>query len=199
MSGLEKNSGLRGVIVTPGSVVGVVEEFIAGDNIIERNGLLYSTIVGLLEVDMRDRIASVKPIKKIKKLQPGDFVYALVTQTRGELAMARIIGKELINLLPNNTTGLLHISQIPSKTRSVSIDEFVRVGDILYAKIISRSAPYLLSMRSQNASIVVAICPKCGSFMGRLKENLVCPLCGFTEVRSPITKYLYKLSELKKS
>ncbi len=199
MGASEKNSDVRGVIVTPGSVVGVIEEFLAGDNIIERNGLLYSTVVGLLEINMRERIASAKPIKKIKILSPGEFVYALVTQTRGDLAMTRIIGRELTNLLPNNTTGLLHISQIPTKTRRSGIEELVRVGDVIYAKVISRSPPYFLSMRSQNASIVVSLCPRCGSFMGRLKETLVCPRCGFSETRSLITRYLYKLSELKKS
>lgn len=184
-------------IVLPGDVVGVIEEFYSGENVFERDGSLISTVAGLKTVDMEGRVVSVKPLKDPRRLSPGVFVYALVLYTRVDIAMTRILGTDLVNIYQDTISGILHISQIPSETRLRSVDDVVRPGDIIYAKIVSRTQPYFISMRSQRASIVVSLCPVCGSIMGRLRERLVCPVCGFEEERRPLTSYLYRLSELR--
>ncbi|MEZ0290755.1 MAG: exosome complex RNA-binding protein Csl4 [Sulfolobales archaeon] len=185
-------------LVTPGSVIGVIEEFLPGEFVYERDGYLISSIVGNLSIDMNSRVALIKPFKEIKRLSPGVFVYALVTHTRGEIAMTRILGFDLVEIFKNPLVGVLHVSQIPSDVKTRFIDDLVRVGEIIYAKILSKTQPYFLSMRSQKASIVVGLCPRCGSFLGRAKERLICPRCGYSEIRKPITNYLYRLTELKR-
>jgi len=184
-------------IVSPGDILGVVEEFFAGENVYERNGFLISSVAGIEHVDLRDRIVSVTPFRELRKFVPGAFVYVLVTGTRGDIATARVLGFDLVNIYRNNIFGILHVSHIPSERRLRSVDEMIRVGDILYVKIVSRTQPFFLSLRSPKASITVSLCPRCGSIMGRLKEKLVCPSCGYSEERKPITHYLYKYSELR--
>ncbi|MEM0457917.1 MAG: exosome complex RNA-binding protein Csl4, partial [Sulfolobales archaeon] len=128
---------IRKDLVAPGSVIGVIEEFMPGENIYERDGYLISSIVGSLIIDMKSRIAYVKPSKEIKRITQGSFVYAIVTSTRGEIAMSRILGFSLVNPIRNNLTGILHVSQIPSEIKTRFIEDLIRVGDVIYAKIIS--------------------------------------------------------------
>ncbi len=181
-------------IVLPGTILGVAEEFFPGDNVVESNGYLISTAIGRVRIDAARRVIRVDAFKKLYYPQLGSMVYAIVTSVREDIALLRIIGSRLDNYVSGNQyAGAIHISQSGLGRDIRSLYSVLRFGDIVYAKVISKSNPFILSLKHASAGVVLSFCPRCTNHLAKKKDRLVCTRCGYTESRKVSPKYIYQI------
>jgi exosome complex component CSL4 len=106
-----------------------------------------------------------------------------VISVRDESSLLRIIASDLRKPYKQGYAGILHISQARQDPSERSLLDIIRVGDLVYAKVLSRNNPYILSLRVPRAGVVLTMCPKCVSYMRVKGGKLVCPRCGFEDNR----------------
>jgi len=176
--------------VLPGTLLGVIEEFIPGANVYEIDGKIFSSVIGVPRLDMIKRVAWVEPRSRVQTPTQGSMVYAFVTSVREETAMLRVIAQDLRNPYKHGFGGILHISQARSSPGERNLQEIIRLGDLVYAKVLSKSNPYILSLKAPKAGVVLSLCPKCASYQRLKGGKLVCPRCGFEESRRVSQLYI---------
>ncbi len=182
----------QGDISLPGEELAVIEEFMSGDGTYEINGVVRSAVIGKIFYDMLNRKSNVLPIKKvlINNLKKAKYVIGIVNSTREDLASVSIIGIEE-RKLQSPLSAYLHISQILNK-RLNTINEAVKVGDVIKAKLISFSIPLSLTIKGKDLGVIYAKCSRCGAVLVKQDENnLKCNVCGNIEQRK-IGSYVVK-------
>jgi len=169
--------------VLPGTFLGVIEEYSPGSNVYELDGRLYSSVVGVPKLDVVRRIVWVEPRSRLQVPAPGSMVYAYAFHVRDEAALMRIVAVDLKKPFKHGFAGILHISQARQDPSERSMSDIIRVGDLVYARVLSRNNPYILSLRAPRAGVVLTMCPKCAGYMRARGGRLQCPRCGFEEAR----------------
>lgn len=177
--------------VLPGTLLGVIEEFFPGANAYEIDGKIFSSVVGIPRLDMIRRIVWIEPRSRVQAPSQGSMVYAFVTSVREEIALLRVVAQDLRNPYKQGFGGILHISQARLDPSERSLQDIVRFGDLVYARVLSKSNPYILSLRAPKAGVVLSLCPKCVSYMKPKGGKLVCPRCGFEEGRRISQLYIH--------
>jgi len=161
-------------VVFPGDIVGVAEEFIAGDGLEEKDGVIYAVRPGLLEINMYTRTARVAFHKPINIPKKGDKVLARVLSVEKNLIHVKVFAMESKKgLLPLDLNGYL----VPPPGKRL------RKEDIVRAKVVSSSTPLILEFGEPDLGIVFAICPNCLSELVIRGTRLVCSNCGYAERR----------------
>jgi len=180
-------------IVTPGDIIGVEEEFMPIDGIyIDENSYLRSQYVGVLQIDVYKKYASVKKIN-VKGVMPkqGDIVEGVVTSMSDDLAF---IGIYMVNeqyfKIPVYT-GILHISQVSVEFIN-SLYDAVRLGEVIRAKIINNYYPFQLSIKDPKLGVIASYCSVCGSILYKKNDKLICYRCGNVEKRKISSFYIYR-------
>lgn len=169
--------------VVPGDNVCVVEEFLPGTGVYEDGGFIRSSTVGLVSVDLRSRVVNVKSTKTPYLPSRGEVVYALVTVLHEELAITKIFASELGRRYANHFTGLLHVSQVLDRFVK-NVYEVLAVGDVIKAKILNDSIPYMLTIKEARLGVILAYCSLCGTQLRRQStDSLRCPKCDNVEKR----------------
>jgi len=176
--------------VLPGVFLGVIEEYSPGSNVYELDGRLYSSVVGVPKLDMVRRVVWVEPRSRLQIPVPGSMVYAYVANVRDESAILRIVAIDLRRPFKQGFGGILHISQARQDPGEKSLADIIRMGDLVYAKVLSKNNPYILSLRAPRAGVVLAICPKCAGYMRARGGRLQCSRCGFEEARRISPMYI---------
>lgn len=178
--------------VTPGERVGVEEEALPTSGVyVDKKGNIRSLYVGRAILDVYKKTISVKPfIKRDLTLKQGAVVEGRVMSTSDEIAVIRIYSHENNRV---DAVGLLHISQISSEYVK-DINDYVKPGDIIKAKVINSSVPYLLTTREPSLGVIYAQCSNCGSTLYLHSSGyLTCKTCGNQEKRKVAVGYLYVL------
>jgi len=188
-----KTKFTSGRFVVPGEELCVVEEFTPGDGTYERNGRVYSMRVGLALYDfVSRRVHVVTSLEKCTVIpKAGNIVYGQVVSLKDDIASVKIMEVENTRKFSGIFSGVLHISQV-SKNYIKTIDEAIKVGDIIRAKVVTSWSPYQLTTKHVTLGVVLALCSKCGSPLWKVAEKLVCRKCGNIESRKVSTKYLLK-------
>jgi len=176
--------------VLPGTLLGAIEEYFPGSNVYEIDGKIYSSIIGIPRLDMVRRIVWVEPRTRVQMPSQGSMVYAYVINARDESAFLRIIGSDPRSPIRQSLVGMLHISQARLDPGERSLLDIIRPGDLVYAKILSKSNPYILTLRAPKAGVVLSLCLKCAAFMRYRSGKLSCPRCGFEESRRVSQLYI---------
>ncbi len=186
-------SSLEDAIVAPGERICVIEEFLPGLNSYsDESGYVRSLVFGRVVRDLRNHEVHVVPFSRRAQLKAGSIVYGKVcTVVNDRLAVVRVLALDDNNIvvpLKSPCTGLLHASQM-SDSYVRSVYEFVGIGDIIRARIVSTwGPPYLLSIRSQDLGVISALCPSCMSEMRRRGGKLYCSACNVQVKRKvPLT------------
>lgn len=169
--------------VVPGDLLGVAEEFLPGPGTYEIGYQIRAAAVGRVVRDLLNKVVTVELCKTPVMPYSGAVLLAIITEMREDFARAKI-------LAVNNTTlrypftGVLHVTQVVEKTGEVKqMYDYVRIGDVVRAKALNNSPPYLLTVREAKLGVVLAYCSKCGAQLKLLKDKLKCPQCGSTETR----------------
>jgi len=166
--------------------------FIPGKGTYEQNGTIYSSIIGELKINMRNKIVNVIRLKKDFPIpNVGQLVNARIVKIRRNSALALMTNRIGINY---NCVyeGMIHISQA-SKMYVESITDAFNEGDIVKAKIIHTDRiPYQLSTIGKKLGVILAYCRICGYRMILKGTKVYCPKCKIAENRK-ISSYYGKM------
>ncbi len=192
---MERIKKLENMFTLPGQELAVIEEFIPGEGVYVRNGIIYSARLGHVQLDMKSRRISVAPLKE-KRIPRRGFVFYGVAQfiPREDLVVVRMCYDERMNPLHGEFTGVLHVSQASDKFID-SILKVVKPGDIIKAVVLSDEPPYIISIKQPQYGVVLAFCSVCGAPLARIpgQDHLVCTRCRNREHRKTSTNYLLVL------
>jgi len=169
--------------VVPGDLLGVAEEFLAGPGAYEENYRVRAAVLGYVVKDTLSKVALVRPVKYPSLPAPGSVVVGVVAEVREEYARVRIdaVGDRVLQY---PFTGILHIAQIAERVGSVArLYDYVRLGDVVRAKVLSNRPPYILTIKEPKLGVVLASCSLCGATLRLAGDKLVCPRCGNSERR----------------
>jgi exosome complex component CSL4 len=175
----------------PGDPLGVAEELIPGWGVyVDKDGVLRAAVKGRAVIDRAAKFVYVNPYRKPRFPEPSSEVVGYVTGLRHDLVILDIYG--VVSLTPRprwlyETSGPLSggipIANIADEFIK-DITEYFRLGDVVVAKIVSRTHPFTLTTKAPQYGVLYAYCGKCGSIMSYKSDRLmVCPRCGNVEKR----------------
>ncbi|MEM2253560.1 MAG: exosome complex RNA-binding protein Csl4 [Desulfurococcaceae archaeon] len=185
---------MKSSLVSVGDKLATIEEFMAGPGTYQWiDGYIRASILGVLQIDLAQRVISVKNIKgKPAYPKSGDNVLGVVDSLSDDVAFIDIFLVENRNVKSAKFTGVLHVSQVSDKYIK-NLYEALGLGDIVRAKVLNSRSPFQLSTKTNQYGVVLAFCNKCGSVMKRRdSETLLCTSCGSIETRKISLKYVMK-------
>lgn len=168
--------------VIPGEAVCVEEEALPGEFISsDGKGYLRSQVVGIAVLNKLRKTVTVKPlVRRELTLKQGVVVEGWVYSVHEDVAVVRIY---MANNTRVNAIGLLHISQI-SNEYITDIQDYVRPGDTIKARVLNSTPPYLLTIKEPQLGVIHAYCGSCGEELYLTSTGvLVCKNCGRVERR----------------
>jgi exosome complex component CSL4 len=176
----------------PGEKLGVIEEFIPGSGTYEDRGTIYSTRVGLAEIDPLGKTVKVEPCSKTPVVpKEGDVVTGLVVNVQDKLAIIEIyeIGDRI---LPLPYSAALHIANTSPRYERL-MGDICKRGDFIRAKVINvkNRIPQLTTV-GRELGVIKAFCSKCGEELIPSGRILICPACGNKESRKIPSEYYNK-------
>jgi exosome complex component CSL4 len=149
-------------VVTPGEKLGVIEEYMPGNNTYEDDGKVISSAVGAPDIDAQNRKIGVKAERRVSVPEVGDVVEGVVTMMKEDVAQVKIIDIRGKKPLTGDFSGTLHVSQA-NKGYVNSIHDVLNFNDRILAKVTTSWAPYQLSTADDDLGVIYARCPKCGN------------------------------------
>ncbi|HIE22682.1 MAG TPA: hypothetical protein EYP68_00430 [Candidatus Korarchaeota archaeon] len=162
----------EGMFVIPGEKLGVIEEFVPGDNVyVDGKGILRSETFGILKV-FKNKV-DVNPVRSLEAPpKKGEVVLAEVWVSETARFIAKIVAKwQPFILLTNTISGWI--------MKDEEENRLIRVGDLILAKV--ESALYnqimLTIAGDKSLGVVYAKCLKCSVPLKKLGNTLVCPIC----------------------
>jgi len=176
-------------MVLPGDQIAVAEEFEPGQGTYEKNGLVFASTPGVLQLDEQNRVARVRPFNPPAELQPGDIVYGVIDDIRGMMATATvnaIHGRS--RAVSGETDGTIHISNV-SEEYTEDIRDMYHLGDIIRAKVIQTKPSVQLTTAEPDLGVVKALCGVCRGPLELRGRDLFCPRCERTERRKIARDY----------
>ena len=121
--------------VFPGDEVAVEEEYLAAEGTFAKNGKIYASQIGVLELNDEECIARVISPNPPNILKTGDVVYAIIADIRKTMATADVVAKEGTERgIGGETYATIHVSKIsPNYTDDVGKE--LRKGDYIRARV----------------------------------------------------------------
>ena len=179
---MSNKTAIKEKFVVPGSKIGVIEEFIAGQGTYEIDGVIYSQRIGDARTDSKYRTVSIRPkISPIYPLEGGEII-GVVEVVQEKLAVIKII-KIGNSVLSKPLTGFLHISA-SSPQYAKNMREICKPMDRIRAKIISTSGGIIRLMTSDhNLGVLKTFCSNCGYQISLKRTVLKCERCKNIEKR----------------
>ncbi|WP_461863527.1 exosome complex RNA-binding protein Csl4 [Thermococcus sp.] len=183
----EKKKIREGTLVIPGDYLGVIEEYLPGEGVIEENGELYATRAGRVRINEDRMEISVEPVTDTPPLpKVGDVVIGKVIEVKPQAAiiqLSKIEGRHGYREIATSKLAGIHISQVREGYVEDMRKEF-KIGDIIRARVITdEKSPIQLTTRSPDLGVVYALCTRCRSPLVRRGSQLICPKCGNVETR----------------
>jgi exosome complex component CSL4 len=175
--------------VLPGEEVAVVEEFIPAEGTYEENGIVYAAMLGELELDFDDKVASVKAYNPMLELKAGDFVFCEVTDVKNCMAICEVVAVEgKKRNITGDTNGTIHISKL-SQDYVQDVGRELRPSDIIRAKVMQSKPSVQLTTAGPHLGAVKSLCRRCRAPLERKDKNLYCRACDRTETRKTADDY----------
>jgi len=189
----EKKRIKDGDIVLPGDYLGIIEEFLPGEGIIEENGELYAARAGRVKINPEKIEISVEPLTDTPPLpQLGDVVIARVIEVKPQAAIVQLLkieGRKGYREIATSKLAGIHISQVRDGYVESMSNEF-KIGDIVRARVLTNEkSPIQLTTKGADLGVVYALCSSCRAPLVRRGNVLICPKCGRTETRKLSTCY----------
>ncbi|MEM0085096.1 MAG: exosome complex RNA-binding protein Csl4 [Candidatus Methanomethylicia archaeon] len=177
-------------LVFPGDFLGVIEEFIAGDGVMEFDGSLFAIKFGRLKVDVREKKIWIESKRSFLLPTTGDVGLGVVFDVGFESAGMKIHHIEGKGTLRFPVTAYLRLHFASNKVKFNSMYDVVREGDIVRAVFLNSWRPYNVSIRDDDLGVIFARCPYCLSPLFLKDNKLICSKCNFYSSRKFSSKYL---------
>ncbi len=179
-----------GLEVLPGDEVAEAEEYMAGEGTYEgKNGKIYATVVGELDIDDSEKVVKVVPKNPPIVLVEGDTVIANVTDVKPVMAICMIVLQEgMKREVSSETLAAVHVSKIASSYVEDAGD-LLRPGDLIRGKVIQALPSVQLTTSGPHFGVLRALCTSCRRPLERKGDKLYCERCERTEVRKMSDDY----------
>ena len=175
--------------VLPGDEVAIAEEYMSGEGTYEADGKVYSSAVGEVDLDSKEKLVKVVFENPPIVLSEGDVVFAEVTDAKPAMAICSIVsqeGKE--RAVSSETLASVHVSKIASSYVEDAGD-LLRPGDLVRATVIQAEPSVQLSTAGPHFGAVLAHCARCRSPLERKGRDLYCDKCDRVERRKIADDY----------
>jgi exosome complex component CSL4 len=190
---LSKKTLNNNEIVLTGQYLGVVEEFLPDkQSTFVKDGQIYATRTGLLNIDHEKRIIKIKTDQEENRkiVEIGDLVIGTILFLRQYsvgLNFYTINQKIHFN---SSYFGNIHVSQISDRYVE-KIQEAFQITDIIRARVIKQNYnEFDLSTSNKNLGVIYADCVICGTPLVQIGYNkLRCERCGNQETRKIASDY----------
>ncbi|WP_461866165.1 exosome complex RNA-binding protein Csl4 [Thermococcus sp.] len=189
----EKKRTRDGTLVIPGDYLGVIEEYLPGEGVIEENGELYATRAGRVRINEKKMEISIEPVTDTPPLpKVGDIVIGKVVEVKPQATIVQLLkieGRQGYREIATSKLAGIHISQVREGYVEDMRKEF-KIGDIIRARVITdEKSPIQLSTRGADLGVVYALCSRCRNPLVRRGNQLICPKCGNVETRKVSSLY----------
>ncbi len=175
--------------VLPGDEVAIAEEYMSGEGTYEKEGKIYASAVGELDLDAREKLAKVILDNPPVVLQEGDVVIGEVTDTKPAMAIVNIIAQEgNSRAVSSETLASVHVSKL-SSSYVEDAGDVMRPGDIIRAQVIQVDPSVQLSTAGPHFGVIRALCGRCRNPMEKKGRSLYCEHCDRTENRKVADDY----------
>ena len=175
--------------VFPGDEVAVEEEYLASDGTFAKDGKIYASQIGTLELNDEECVARVISPNPPNILKTGDIVYAIVQDIRKTMATADVVCKEGTERgLGGETYATIHVSKIsPGYTDDVSKE--LRKGDYIRAKVTGVKPSLQLTTKDDHLGVIRSLCWRCKSELVKKGNGLYCNECKYSVTRKLADDY----------
>ena len=175
--------------VFPGDEVAVEEEYLASDGTFAKDGKIYASQIGTLELNDEECTARVVSPNPPNVLKIGDVVYARVQDIRKTMATADVLATEGNERgIGGETYATIHVSKI-SDGYTDDISKELRKGDLIRASVIGIKPSLQLSTKGPHNGVVRALCGVCKTELVQKKHGLYCSECEKTFPRKLADDY----------
>lgn len=184
-------------IVLPGEKIGVEELFFPGSNCWLREGDIFATVAGILEIDQDTRCAHVRPLLRTVFLEKGSSIYAEVAATYAHYAILRCVRD--LKAPWEWLTGVIDLNADRRRLRSNIL--LVKVGDVVRCEYVGkRVGGYpLFTLIGRKNGVLIANCDVCRAPLIHIgRGRMRCPRCGNRETRKASEDYLYTARRKKR-
>jgi exosome complex component CSL4 len=175
--------GQKGKVVTPGEDIAASEEFTVGEGTYERDGRIFASVAGGVDLDRGEMVARVKAANPPRALAVGDVVLGEVSDVRGTMVnLQSIAPEEGGRRATGGDAGTIHISKV-SDGRSDDLRELFRLGDVVRARVCQVRPSLQLTTAGADLGVVKAFCTRCRAPLSLVKGELRCDGCERAERR----------------
>lgn len=162
--------------VLPGDKIAIIEEFLPDETCYEKDGGIYSKILGRVVTDTKKHKISVIPKNPHRTIKNGDVGLGRVEFMKKQIASVNIyhLNQENISI---PIRAVLHISEA-SRRFVRNMYEVARPGDWLRFRIIRGIKPVYISLIGNGLGVVISYCIQCGHELEYKRRNtLECINC----------------------
>ncbi|MCK4285860.1 MAG: exosome complex RNA-binding protein Csl4 [Candidatus Lokiarchaeota archaeon] len=190
---MDKKTLKNNDIAITGQKLGVVEEFLPDkQSTFVKDGQIYATKSGLIDIDSEKRKIKIKTLREEKRkiVKVGDVVIGTILFLRQySVGMKFYTINRKIHFNSGNF-GNVHVSQISDRYVE-KIQEAFQITDIIRARVIKQKYnEYDLSTSEKNLGVIYADCVICGTPLVKISYNkLRCERCGNQESRKTANDY----------
>ena len=160
----------------PGEKIAFLEEYVSGENTFDDGESVRSTVVGQIEFDKEERIASIHSKKSISIPKIGDEIVGIVEAALGSLIA---VSMQYVNGIEVTTN-----VECICTTRHMRKKNVALVKDIVKLKIINHiNGTIHASMDESNLGVLFTKCRKCFGEVFKDRDSIKCKECGWFDDR----------------
>jgi len=190
---VEKKTLKNNDIAITGQKLGVVEEFLPDkQSTFVKDGQIYATTSGLIDIDSEKRKIKIKTLREEKRkiVKVGDVVIGTILFLRQYSVGMKFYTINRKIHFNSGYFGNIHVSQISDRYVE-KIQEAFQITDIIRARVIKQKInEYDLSTSEKSLGVIYADCVICGTPLVKISYNkLRCERCGNQETRKIANDY----------
>ncbi len=177
--------GNQNRLVLIGEPLATLEEFFPGDGTFERNGIIYSSRIGRVNVDKDRRELGVIELKPLLIPKLGFKIIGSVTSFSSHYVNVKIFYMNRVRLNYEHTgvVGRESFGRVYPRFRTGSLRSYVRENDLVYGAVMSTVNVTLIDLSDKEYGVVKAYCSTCGNPLTFFKKYLSCSSCRTRENR----------------
>ncbi|MBI5000413.1 MAG: exosome complex RNA-binding protein Csl4 [Euryarchaeota archaeon] len=167
----------------PGDEIAAAEEYVCGPGTYELEGKIFASVAGRLRLDLREKVAEVKPFNPPAQLKSGDIVIGTVSAIRSSMAeveISEIEGTE--RGITGDVDASLHVSKMSSRYVE-DVRDVYRLGDYVRARVVQVSPSVQIVTDADDFGVIKALCSQCRSAMVLKGRDVYCENCERAERR----------------
>ena len=163
-------------ITYPGDKIATIEEYESGKNTFDDGHAVRSTVIGITNMDKRNRIAQVQKSKLLGIPEVGDIVIGTVSAVMSSMMAV------MINYVNNKPT--TSDVECICQTRNLRKKTVALVNDIVALKITSHlNGTIHASISEPELGVLFTKCKKCGGKVLQMRDAIKCTECSWIDDR----------------